>query len=131
MTRHRKDRPDEIVRVIAEFTSEYGYPPSIRDIMVRVDLASTSAVHHHLHKLAREGRIEFEPKISRSLRVIPQPTGEGICARPGCGKRLSIFHTNPKTRWCSRSCAAIAAHVRRWLRASGAEYLADQLGRPA
>lgn len=44
MTRHRKSRADEIVDVIREYTAEYGFAPSVRDIAVRVDLASTSAV---------------------------------------------------------------------------------------
>lgn len=70
MTRHRKDRPDQIVAVIREYRDEYGYGPSIRDIAERVDLASTSAVHHHLRALAKAGRIEYQPETARSIRVV-------------------------------------------------------------
>lgn len=126
MTKIRRTRPDEIVFCIAQFTAAYGYPPSIREIMPRVGLASTSAVDHHLRKLVREGRIEYSPRTSRSLRVLPTPTPDGICARPGCNKTTT--GTRPNTKWCSKSCTAVAAHVRRWLRDTGHEYLIDQLG---
>lgn len=57
MTRHDRARPDRILSVIEEFNDVYGHPPSVRQIMVRVDLASTSAVHHHLRQLVKSGRV--------------------------------------------------------------------------
>lgn len=69
MTKHRVDRPDMILAVIEEFTAEYGYAPTVREIMVRADLRSTSAVHYHLRRLAKAGRITYQPSLARSLRV--------------------------------------------------------------
>ena len=57
MTKHRADRADLIVRTISDFEAEYGHPPSVRDIVARVDLASTSAAHYHLTRLAKAGRL--------------------------------------------------------------------------
>jgi SOS-response transcriptional repressor LexA len=57
MTKHDKHRATDILGVILDFQTEYHHPPSVRDIQVRVGLASTSAVHHHLTRLEREGSI--------------------------------------------------------------------------
>src|SRR4029079_17022487 len=46
-----------------------GYPPSVREIAVAVDLASTSAVHHHLQALEREGLLERGASQSRAIRL--------------------------------------------------------------
>lgn len=54
MTKHDYSRPQRIL----EYVHEADYPPSVREIMEAVDLASTSAVHHHLVKLERQGLIE-------------------------------------------------------------------------
>lgn len=70
MTKHRKDRAELIVETIRDYTSEYGYAPSVRDLMARVDLASPSAVHFHLRRLAKAGRITYHPSLSRTLRVV-------------------------------------------------------------
>ena len=59
-----------IVAVIEEFTAEYGYAPTVREIMVRADLRSTSAVHHHLRRLVKAGRITYQPDLARTIRVV-------------------------------------------------------------
>lgn len=126
MTHHDADRADRIVEVIAEYRMTHGYGPSVRDIMARVGLASTSAVHHQLDKLRREGRITWEPDTARSL-VLTAPLFDvepGICARPGCGNPAE----GPTQKWCSASCSAIASHVRRWLAATDNEHLSEALG---
>ena len=48
-----------------------GYPPSVREIAKAVGLASTSAVHHHLEILEREGYLERGEAQSRALRLTP------------------------------------------------------------
>lgn len=57
MTKHRSDRPEQIVEVIADFTEEYGHSPSIREVMQRVGLASPSATLYHLTRLVNAGRL--------------------------------------------------------------------------
>lgn len=59
-----------ILDVIREYTATYGFAPSVRDIAVRVDLASTSAVHHHLRALAKAGRITYSATTARSVRIV-------------------------------------------------------------
>lgn len=74
MTRHDVERRQRILDCIVRTVEERGYPPSVREIADAVGLASTSAVHHHLIALEREGLLERGGKHSRALRVTPQAT---------------------------------------------------------
>ena len=73
MTRHDVDRRQRIVDFIARTVEERGYPPSVREIADAVGLASTSAVHHHLIALERDGLLERGGKHSRALRLTARP----------------------------------------------------------
>jgi repressor LexA len=46
----------------------------VREIAQAVDLASTSAVHHHLQSLEREGMLERGASHSRAIRLTPSAT---------------------------------------------------------
>src|SRR5919106_516546 len=69
VTRHDADRRQKILECIARAVDERGYPPSVREIADAVGLASTSAVHHHLIALEREGLLERGTHSSRALRL--------------------------------------------------------------
>ena len=71
MTKHDAARKQRIVDFIASTVRQRGYPPSVREIAKAVDLASTSAVHHHLQALEREGYLERGASHSRAIRVTP------------------------------------------------------------
>ncbi len=71
MTKHDAARKQRIVDYIATTVRQRGYPPSVREIAKAVDLASTSAVHHHLQALEREGLLERGASHSRAIRVMP------------------------------------------------------------
>jgi repressor LexA len=73
VTRHDVERRQRILDCIALALEERGYPPSVREIADAVGLASTSAVHHHLIALEREGLIERGGKHSRALRLTTRP----------------------------------------------------------
>ena len=73
MTRHDVERRQRIVDFIARTVEERGYPPSVREIADAVGLASTSAVHHHLIALERDGLLERGGKHSRALRLTARP----------------------------------------------------------
>jgi repressor LexA len=85
MTRHDVERRQRIVDFIARTVEERGYPPSVREIAHAVGLASTSAVHHHLIALERDGLLERGGKHSRALRLTtrPQPVPATPQAEPG------------------------------------------------
>jgi len=69
LTRHDAERRQRILDCIARTVEEHGYPPSVREIADAVGLASTSAVHHHLIALERDGLLERGSHSSRALRL--------------------------------------------------------------
>jgi repressor LexA len=71
VTKHDALRKQKIVEYIAATLREHGYPPSVREIAAAVGLASTSAVHHHLQALEREGILERGATQSRAIRLRP------------------------------------------------------------
>jgi len=72
LTRHDAERRLRILDYIAATLRARGYPPSVREIARAVGLASTSAVHHHLRALEREGYLQRgEGAQSRALRLTP------------------------------------------------------------
>ena len=73
MTRHDAERRQRILDCIARTVEERGYPPSVREIAESVGLASTSAVHHHLLALERDGLLERGTHSSRALRLTTRP----------------------------------------------------------
>jgi repressor LexA len=74
VTKHDAARKQRIIEFIAVTTRQRGYPPSVREIAAAVDLASTSAVHHHLQALEREGMLERGASHSRAIRLTPSAT---------------------------------------------------------
>jgi repressor LexA len=86
VTKHDAARKQRIIQFIAETLRERGYPPSVREIASAVDLASTSAVHHHLQALEREGYLERGATQSRALRLTPIATIKaGLLMQPAGG----------------------------------------------
>jgi repressor LexA len=71
VTKHDAARKQKIIDFIAATIRARGYPPSVREIAVAVGLASTSAVHHHLSALERDGFLERGATQSRALRLTP------------------------------------------------------------
>jgi len=64
-------RQKKILKFIAAFLKQNGYPPTIREIGEAVDIASTSVVNYNLNKLVERGLIERAPEVSRGLRCKP------------------------------------------------------------
>jgi repressor LexA len=71
VTRHDADRKLKILHHIAGTLRARGYPPSVREIARAVGLSSTSAVHHHLQVLEREGFLERGASEARAIRLTP------------------------------------------------------------
>jgi repressor LexA len=71
LTKHDALRKQRIIDYIASTVRESGYPPSVREIAAAVGLASTSAVHHHLSALEKDGLLERDATQSRALRLKP------------------------------------------------------------
>ena len=65
------EKQQRILAVIREFTSEQGYPPSVREIGERVGLSSSSTVQSHLKTLERRGLLRRDPTKPRALVAAP------------------------------------------------------------
>lgn len=49
--------------------SQYGFPPSVREICAATGLKSTSTVHAHLKALEHEGYISRDAGLNRAIRI--------------------------------------------------------------
>ena len=97
MTKHDAERKLKILDFIAATLRARGYPPSVREIARAVGLASTSAVHHHLQILEREGYLERGAAQSRAIRLTPDrrdPARPDQRARPA-GHHRATSHVLP------------------------------------
>jgi repressor LexA len=90
VTRHDAERRQRILEYIAHAVVERGYPPSVREIADAVGLASTSAVHHHLIALERDGLLERGTHSSRALRLTARAEA-GARPTPARGARVTPF----------------------------------------
>jgi len=92
VTKHDALRRQRIIEHIASSLRTSGYPPSVREIAAAVGLASTSAVHHHLSALEKDGLLERDATQSRALRLTPAAVlavgvGGDAFAGPSAGSR--------------------------------------------
>lgn len=62
-------KQQEILDYILEFTDEFGYPPSVREIGEHLGLKSPSTVHFHLKGLRAAGMISQAEGKTRSITV--------------------------------------------------------------
>ncbi len=68
-------RQRAIMDFINRFSDENGFPPTIREIGLAVNIPSTSVVNYNLNKLDKEGFITRSKKSSRGIRVIDDNGG--------------------------------------------------------
>ena len=80
------ERQRRILQAITEFTSERGYPPSVREIGERVGLSSSSTIHAHLKALERRGLISRDPTKPRALRSGTHSPAREVVVMPIVGK---------------------------------------------
>jgi repressor LexA len=80
------ERQRSILHVIRAFTTERGYPPSVREIGERVGLSSSSTIHAHLKALERRGMISRDPTKPRALRSGASLAAPDVVVMPILGR---------------------------------------------
>lgn len=65
-------RQQSIYDFICSYSTEHGYPPSVREIGAAVGLASPSTVHMHLKALEEKGYIKRDSKKPRTIEVVSE-----------------------------------------------------------
>lgn len=58
-----------ILNFIRTFFQQRGYAPTVRDIVKGCNISTSSVVQYHLNMLEREGYIQRDPKVFRSIRL--------------------------------------------------------------
>jgi repressor LexA len=61
---------ERIFDFIRDFLAAKGYAPTVRDIVRGCNISTTSVVQHHLDKLEKEGYIQRDPQVFRSIRLV-------------------------------------------------------------
>lgn len=61
---------DRILAFIGDFTKVQGYAPSYSEIQAALGIASSQSVAWHLEKLRKQGKVTWQPRASRTLRVL-------------------------------------------------------------
>ena len=86
-------RQQEIFDFIKSYSSQHGYPPTVRDIGKAIGLTSSSTVHAHLSNLEKLGLVRRDPTKPRALellgqaakKVVPGPSGLPVVGRVAAG----------------------------------------------
>ena len=85
-------RQQEIFEFIKRYSSEHGYPPTVRDIGKAIGLTSSSTVHTHLSNLEKIGLVRRDPSKPRALELlvdqakkITGPSGLPVVGRVAAG----------------------------------------------
>jgi repressor LexA len=86
-------RQQEIFEFIKSYSSQHGYPPTVRDIGKAIGLTSSSTVHAHLSNLEKLGLVRRDPTKPRALellgqaakKVVPGPSGLPLVGRVAAG----------------------------------------------
>lgn len=69
MAKAHETRQSEILKYIHSQVEEKGYPPTVREIGIAVNLSSTSTVHGHLSRLEKKGLLQRDPTKPRAIEL--------------------------------------------------------------
>jgi len=131
VTKQDQQRADRILAFIGEAVADRGYPPSVREIAEAVGLASTSAVHHHLTKLEKEGRLQKEATRSRALSLPGGPGGRVVHApvvgEIAAGEPIHAYEERTETLALPGELAAARGRETFVLRVRGKSMIEDHI----
>ena len=65
-------RQEQVLEFIRESVRVNGYPPTVREICVALELSAPSTVHVHLANLERLGLIKRDPTKPRALELVQE-----------------------------------------------------------
>jgi repressor LexA len=74
-------KQQQIIKFIRGFSQEFGYPPTIRDIMKGCNLSSTSVVTYNLNVLERARYIRRHSEVARGIELLTKPALAGNCVQ--------------------------------------------------
>ena len=72
MSRSGNQTRARLIDFIARYIDEHGYSPSQDEMRKELALSSRSHVSYHLRVLRAEGRVDWEPRRTRTVRLVEQ-----------------------------------------------------------
>jgi repressor LexA len=75
-------RQKQVLQTIIDRIEEFGYPPSVRDLIDASGLASVSSVSHQLSVLEKRGYIKRGSNKARSIEIMKRPDGSDYGSAP-------------------------------------------------
>ena len=69
MSRAPTDRQLELVRIIHEYCTKHGYPPSKQELATLLSLQSTNGVSDMLRAAQKKGLLDLTPNIARGITL--------------------------------------------------------------
>ena len=82
------ERERKALEFIERHISEYGYPPTVRQIAEACGLSSTGAVYKLLRRLEGKGYVELSPGESRGIRLLKPARGIPVLGEIPAGEPL-------------------------------------------
>lgn len=70
------ERQKEILKFIFNYLRANGYPPTLREICSKFNIASTYGVKRHLEALSKKGYIKVEVNSSRAIKILEKTFNE-------------------------------------------------------
>lgn len=64
------EKHKKVLEVLERHQTQFGYPPSIREICDKAGIKSTSVVNYYLNQLEEAGYIERDGRVSRGIRLL-------------------------------------------------------------
>tara|TARA_Y100000592_G_scaffold1341_1_gene2103 strand:+ start:214 stop:414 length:201 start_codon:yes stop_codon:yes gene_type:complete len=59
----------QLLDYIKSYSDKKGYPPTYEEMKKHLKLKSKSSIHFKIRLLARDGHIEYQPSLTRSIKV--------------------------------------------------------------
>lgn len=67
MSESSRNKMQAVLNFINEYTAEYGYAPTVREICAQLNIKSTASAYYYLEKLTDEGLLQKSPNKNRAV----------------------------------------------------------------
>lgn len=65
-----EQRTKDVLKYIAKYANDNGYPPSVREICAALKISSTATCYKYINRLVEDGYIRKSPTCKRALEVV-------------------------------------------------------------
>lgn len=86
MSRKTEEKLMKVLNYITDYIEDNGFPPTVREMCVALDIGSTATAHYYLEKLSDAGYIKKADFKNRCLEVLSNPNRPNVNGIPVVGK---------------------------------------------